>query len=486
MKKITSILLLATALIIGLAACVKKDFDEPPFGGDYDPNLTVTTTIADLKDLYQTGFNSTPYTISDNLVVYGIVTANDEAGNFYKQLMIQDSTGAIAINIDRTGLYSEYPIGRKVYVRCKGLSLDDYGKFKQLGYMNQGAVRAIPSSLREDYVVKASFGNAVEPKVVNVGDVNTIFGNEDLVGMLIKFQRAEFSSADLGRTFAETPSAGSGTNRLLQSCDEATILMRTSNYAAFQAVELPTGSGSLTAIYSRFNNDAQLLIRDLNDVQFDQGPCPFGTASDSLISIQALRNSFVGGTQPISNRKIRGVVISDPNEIDGDNITGKNMVMQDGEYGIVLRFSDAAENQSQVGDSIEVIISGHNLSEFGNLLQVGDQLVAGDVLKLGTGTITPKVLTINDILTDFEKYESTLVTIQNATLIGNTQNPGKYDGSIDINDGSTTSNFILHTQYYAKFADDVAPIGQSKNITGFLWSTSTAQRIAMRTTNDIN
>ncbi len=484
MKKIIPILLLAAVLVISLAACVKKDFDEPPFGADYDPNLPVNMTIADLKDLYQLGFNSSPYTVSDETIISGVITANDQSGNFYKQIIIQDETGAIGINIDKTGLHNEYPVGRKIYLKCKGLTISDYGSFKQIGYGQDAD--GIPSNVKDDYVIKATFPVTVEPKLVSLGDVNSVFGNEDLVGMLIKFERAEFSSADLGKTFAEPPSAGSGTNRTLQSCDEATMIMRTSNYAAFQAVELPTGSGSLTAIYSRFNNDAQLLIRDLNDVQFDQGPCPFGTASDSLISIQALRNSFVGGTQPISNRKIRGVVISDPNEIDGDNITGKNMVMQDGEYGIVLRFSDAAENQSQVGDSIEVIISGHNLSEFGNLLQVGDQLVAGDVLKLGTGTITPKVLTINDILTDFEKYESTLVTIQNATLIGNTQNPGKYDGSIDINDGSTTSNFILHTQYYAKFADDVAPIGQSKNITGFLWSTSTAQRIAMRTTNDIN
>jgi hypothetical protein len=228
------------------------------------------------------------------------------------------------------------------------------------------------------------------------------------------------------------------------------------------------------------------LIRDVNDVQFDQGPCPFGSASDSLITIEALRNSYVGGTQPISNRKIRGVVISDPNEIDGDNITGKNMVMQQGNRGIVIRFSDAAENQSKVGDSIEVIISGHSLSEFGDLLQVGDQLVAGDVQKLGTGTIIPKVVTILELQNNFEDYESTLVTIQNANLISNASNPGIYDGSIDINDGSSGTNFILHTQYYAKFASQSAPIGQTKNITGFIWSTSTAQRIAMRTTNDIN
>ena len=58
-------------------------------------------------------------------------------------------------------------------------------------------------------------------------------------------------------------------------------------------------------------------------------------------------------------------------------------------------------------------------------------------------------------------------------------------GYIDINDGTSQSNFTLFTQTYAAFAEETAPFGQVKDITGFLYSTSTQQRISMRRVVDV-
>lgn len=488
MNNIKSILFLAIALVIGVTACVKKDFDEPPYSGDLDPNIPVNTTIKELKALYDLGsFSRVPLGVVDDMTIYGIVTANDESGNFYKQIMIQDSTGAIAVNINKTSLYGDFPIGRKVYIKCQGLSLGDYGLFMQIGYGTDanGNLGDIPPTLMNDFIVQASYPNVVEPILVTPGQINTVSNNVDMVGMLIKFDRVQFESGNLGATYAESPTSGSGTNRTLKDCNDATILLRTSNYCQFQAEQLPQGSGSLTGIYSRFNNDAQILIRDTKDVDFDQDRCPFGSSSDTLMSIGDLRNEFTGTPKLILNRKIRGVVISDGDDVVGNNITSKNLVIQDGDRGIVLRFGDSGDNTWEMGDSLEVIISGHSLSEFGRLLQVGDQLTASDVQKLGVGTVTPRVATIQDIITNFEDWESTLVTIKGANFVSASSSTNSYQGTVLLNDGSTATDFPLFTQSYAKFSAVPAPLGQTKDVTGFLYSITSTDRISIRRLTDV-
>jgi len=489
MKYIQTVyLVVLVSLIASLSSCLKKDFDEPPYIGNVDPNLPVNISIKDLKAKYDLSlFSRPPLGITEDLTIYGIVTANDESGNFYKQIMIQDSTGAIAVNINRTNLYGDFPVGRRVYVKCKGLSLGDYGKFIQLGYGTDGSggLGDIPTGLVDQYVVKGSFPHVVQPLLVSPGDINTVVANEDKVGMLIQFDRVQFESGEFGKSYAETPTVGSGTNRNLKDCNDATIILRTSNYAAFQASLLPTGSGSLIGIYSRFNNDAQILIRDLKDVKFDQDRCPFGTANDSLMSIGDLRNMFTGTPVMIQNRKIRGVVISDLDNNLGSNITSRNLVLQDGNSGIVLRFASSGDNTFALNDSIEVIISGHTLSEFGRLLQVGDMITANHVQVLGKGAITPREATIAEIVANFEAWESTLVTIKNATVVSASNSSVLYQGTVLLNDGSTPTDFPHFTQTYAAFANVPAPVGQVKDVTGFLYSISSADRISIRRLTDV-
>lgn len=489
MNKLQSILLIVVALTISLSACVKKDFDEPPYDGDFDPQLPVNMTIKELKSKFNVAQNFDPVVITDDVIIYGIVTANDESGNFYKQFIIQDSTGAIPVKINRTNLYNDYPVGRKVYIKCKGLSLGDYGDFIQLGLGEDedGFLADISTVALDDFVIKASYPNVVEPRIVTVSDVQTVAVSEELLGMLIKFERVQVSSADKGKTYADDPNAptttSSGVNRVIESCGGDEIIMRTSNYCNFQAVPMPDGSGSVTGIYSRFGDAAQVLIRDPRDVTFDQDPCPFGQATDTLMRIADLRNLYTGTDVDIYDTKIRGVVISDPDDAFGNNITSKNMVLQDGDRGIVVRFANSIDNNWAMGDSLEIIIGGQTLNEFARLLQIGDQVTADKVLKLGTGTVTPREAAISDIIANFEDWESTLVTIKNATFVSGENST--YQGSIQLNDNSTATDFPLFTQFYSSFVNVPAPIGETKDVTGFLYSITSTDRISIRRLTDV-
>jgi hypothetical protein len=49
-----------------------------------------------LKSRYTIGA-STPVKVTDDLIISGIVNADDKDGNFYKVITLQDSTGGIQI-----------------------------------------------------------------------------------------------------------------------------------------------------------------------------------------------------------------------------------------------------------------------------------------------------------------------------------------------------------------------------------------------------
>ncbi|HRO17130.1 MAG TPA: DUF5689 domain-containing protein, partial [Ferruginibacter sp.] len=96
---------------------------------------------ANLKALHTGSGAFTP--ITQDIVISGIVTANDKSGNFYKQLFIQDTTGAIQVLLNATNLYTTYPVGRRVYIKCNGLYISDDNGNMILG--SRAVVGGVPS-----------------------------------------------------------------------------------------------------------------------------------------------------------------------------------------------------------------------------------------------------------------------------------------------------------------------------------------------------
>ncbi|HQV00737.1 MAG TPA: DUF5689 domain-containing protein, partial [Bacteroidia bacterium] len=115
-------------MMSGVTSCVKKEYDEPPTDGT-NPNITVTHTIAQIKAMYA----GTPLRIDSDYVISGVVIADDKSGNFYKSVVIQDSTAGIAIRLDQSDFYTDFPAGRLLFIKCKGLYIGDYGGLIQMG-----------------------------------------------------------------------------------------------------------------------------------------------------------------------------------------------------------------------------------------------------------------------------------------------------------------------------------------------------------------
>lgn len=264
MKTISKKIIFALIALISLTAsqsCIKEEFDKPPINipsVDFESN----TTIAELKAMFTGNLDS----ISTDIIIQGIIIANDESGNLYKSMYIRDNTGGIELRLDQTGLYNEYKVGQRVFVKCKGMYIGKYGGMQQLGYNFNNSIGRLPSIKIPDHLFKDSLpGASPIPITVKISEINSSH-----LGNLIKIDNVNFENP--GLRFAETDAT---TNRILKDDDNNQILLRTSNYASFAANLTPQGIGSVIAVLSSFNGELQLYIRDLNDLKSFNTNTPF-------------------------------------------------------------------------------------------------------------------------------------------------------------------------------------------------------------------
>ncbi len=441
-------------LILVFAGCVDLEFDAPPAEGE-DVQLTPNATIAELRALHTIGqFEE----VTQDWIIEAVVIADDRSGNFYRTIVVQDETGGIDLRINATELYNDYPVGRKIYLKPKGLWLGDYNGQYQLGGgttidANGNEVLAfIEPVLLDDYIVKGPRNQPVTPRKRKITELTSA----DL-STLIQLDSVQFTADDAGQPYADAINRLS-VNRLVEDCDGNAIILRTSGYADFAAELTPQGNGSLTAVFSIYRDDLQLYIRDLDDVDMQGERCDTGTGTGGdQISIEEIRNLFnSGATAAPDGKYIRGVVISD--RVNG-NIHPQNLVLQDGEFGVVVRFTEA--HSFDLGEELEIDVSGLQLNEFNGLLQVNNVFLDRATSK-GTGTLpAPRVATVAEILANAETWESTLVKIENATLSGG----ATFSGNRTLSDG--TGQIILYTRSAATFANEPLPTG-TVNVTGIL------------------
>lgn len=455
MKKIFIYLSIIVATSAAITSCVKQKFDSPPDTTNIDPNLPVNSTIWELKQRW----SSEPVEITDDITISGIVTADDRSGNFYKQIVIQDTSSGIVVLIGRASLYNDFPIGRRVYIKCKGLYLGAYGKFIQLGGKPDASnsLSDIPSAKISNYIIKGSYPHTVTPRVVSINDIKTFSAaNEKWIGTLIQIDSAEIKQSEVGSPYAEDPNIASGTDRTIEDCDNKTIVLRNSGYASFRNYLLPAGKGKLVALYSRYNNTAQLIIRDTTDLNLTGARCGGVIIAPPVdITIDSLRKLY-NGNMKLGNYVIHGVVTSSYKD---SNISSGSLYIQD-ESGRGINIYYGGTISYKLGDSLKIDISGDSLISYKNLLEVKKS--AAKTTTVGTGkTVTPKIITIADLNADLNKtflkdriYESVVVKIVGCVITGS---PATYNGTKTVTDA--TGNIALYCRNSAPYKTTNYPTG---------------------------
>ncbi len=446
-------------IMLFMSSCVDKEFDEPPIDGT-DPELTATHTIAQIKALYVAGQASA---LPDTAIFAGVVISDDVEGNFYKDLVLEDSTGGILIRVDVSPLSPLYGKGRRIFVKCAGLSISDYGGMLQLGIKDGTSVGRIPSTFVPNYLVRGMWNQPFP--ITTVSDFSTLnpasVNNQNIA---VKLENVTF--LEPCNTWADMVNQFSG-NRALEDANGNQIIVRTSNFSTFGGAYVPSGTGTVTGVLQVYNGSFQLILRDLNDLTgFIPANC------QPVNSIEELKGIWGGTTKTIPDGSvIEGVVISDKTT---GNITSNNVVIQQGSFGIVVRFT--SPNTFSLGDKISINVGNQELSEFNSLLQVNNVDITLATLT-GTGTITPRVATTADINANGEAWESTLVTINNVTISGS----GTYSGTTTLTDAVGT--LPMFTRSAASFSGTAYP-ATVVNITGLV-SDFNGRQLNIRNLSDV-
>jgi len=256
----------AFAILLCFPACLKQTaYANPVIGSDTDSLMSIKA----LRKLHTMGMIET---ITRSMTLEGVVIANDEHDNLYKSISIQDSTGGIILMLDGTALYQTFPIGALIRVRVQNLFLTDYRRMIQLvasvdttsGLL---VTSGIPAPIFTKFIKVIKDNSIVIPLLVSYKNLA-----DSLQGRLIKIANVEFSAADTNLTYADKKNK-TGASRSLKFCLGGTIYLRTSGYADFAGVKLPTGNGELVGVYSVFNTEKQILLRDTSDILFRGKRC---------------------------------------------------------------------------------------------------------------------------------------------------------------------------------------------------------------------
>ena len=263
------------ALTVGFSAC-QDDIDAPAMEVPVAKS-TPNTTIADLKARYWQETDNYASTIGDpekpeeRTVIHGRVVSSDEASNVFKNLVIQDETGALAFSINSYNLYLNYRVGQEIVMDVTGMYIGKYSGLMQMGmpdwyergncwqisfmapeyFSSHAELNGVPEAAKIDTIAVPSFsyiGTAPEDQ-------------QKWQSQLVCLQNVSFQE---GGQALFSSYHSSGENRVISDINGNTMNVRTSGYSTFWNTTLPEGTIDLTGILSFFNNAWQFILIDGN------------------------------------------------------------------------------------------------------------------------------------------------------------------------------------------------------------------------------
>lgn len=284
----------------------------------------VNASILDVKQKYCADASASDYSrnssnfytkVTEDVIIEGVVCANDISGNLYQTLLIRniDNSKAdtdpahdqsIILAVKSTALYPYFKLGQRIKINLKGLYAGCYSKTPRIGMPTVSSIGNINLGpmlfellATNVQLVGTPNANAPELTPIDKTDVNgkgkdwlnkknyqyspilaTVRGdikeaspeNRDVLEKGTKsdvLNKEETVSANGKKIFGpyELHDDGYGVTRSLQLGNGSTVDIRTSTKNRVSFVELPENTRSYTGILTYYSN-WQLQLRDTTDI----------------------------------------------------------------------------------------------------------------------------------------------------------------------------------------------------------------------------
>lgn len=300
MKSIKYSLCGIALIAAGALSSCQNSYDAPDLQTP-EPTWKVNTTLMELKEMIAEGAGSnTNYAelalkkeieapdgaiTYEDIVVHGRVISCDASGNIYQSLVIQDETTAFNLSIRQGNMWSWFREGQDILVNVTGLYMGLYNGLYQLGWLGEYheaesmtfmswdmfrehvQLNGLPNNNVVDltFADKWPSNNPYCLVTSSLNDINSFAGgNAMLMSQLVEIRDVTWENAGVD-TFAPYQES---VNRTIMDSQGNSLTVRTSGYSNFYNETLPLGTGSVRGILSYFNG-WQLLLRDIDDVMFD-------------------------------------------------------------------------------------------------------------------------------------------------------------------------------------------------------------------------
>lgn len=217
--------------------------------------------------------------VTDDIQLKLRVTGNDQGGNIYNKVAMQDDNGdAIIVTVYSGGMYAYLPIGQEVLINLKGLYVGNYGYQHQIGVPYTTSSGNTYAGRMPNWMWQEHFrliGTPDASKVQPIEFTNEVKNNIDKYsGRLMTIKNVSVDGVNRNLTWAEASKSVQedeentefSTERYLKGIDK-NIVVYTSTSAKFASDKIPTGKMNITGIFSRYGTTWQILIRTIDDVQ---------------------------------------------------------------------------------------------------------------------------------------------------------------------------------------------------------------------------
>ena len=272
-------------------SCVKEDFDNPNKSiPTYE--FTATKTVAEVVS--SSSATITAFDPADNDIIEAYVTSSDEKSNFYNSISFQtipaDGSQPVgfSVPVNLKSFTKGFTPGRKVYIKLNGLYRAIVDGSMQIGSLYQLTPADPPKVGR---ISENEWQNYLFPSAVQVAEdsfVRTVSlaqaATPANLNTLVEIENVEFVDSSVGRTYFDVDSGGGATNHSIIDITGGTPrFFRISSFAPFSTHRVPSESGRIRGVMTKFGNDYQFIIRIEGDVKLtlprvDVNPAVVGNA----------------------------------------------------------------------------------------------------------------------------------------------------------------------------------------------------------------
>ena len=310
--KPTAIALLS---LFAITSCVKDD--------DYDiPNPNGEKTLPSFSGQV-VGFDTAIGKAATNVTTYGAdeaiegyVISSDEAGNFYQKIYIQneDKTKGVTVAINKTGLYTDFPLGAKVQLRLKGLTSQvnnggvDFGSGIFQANNGRTSVGRMSEAIAKNHLFdKGGVRKTLAELAKADASINTL-KVEANVNQLITLKGVHFKTEDVGKKMHQKANdTRQGTDYTLTDAQGNTIPFRTSRYAKFKDEKVPAGTLDIIGVLTKFGQNWQFMISNYADIVVVSGGTSTGTQTNTQTSttVETVEASTATAANFVEGKKVK-------------------------------------------------------------------------------------------------------------------------------------------------------------------------------------